>query len=395
MAKTKTTENNTAEITSGATVAESLKLIENTMEDREPTKYLPTGNIGFDLAITEGKGLPIGSSILFWADPGCGKSTLVGDISKRLLDCSKKSGEPFKVLYLAAEGSEELMRGLGLGKYMDSKDFIYVEKSLTWRQVEIFYNEILNGQNPACKDVKLIVIDSVNNILSDANTEKSVADGDFGTKSRERSLFYSKYFPVCKEKGISTFLIAQVRHNQDAVGLYADKRKAAVSYADKHNVDIILKCSKSTSDKELKKEDTKTIFGNVTGVKEYILKMTSSAADCKNRYCEGLPSEILMLKGKGADNSYVIRKLLEAYGFIVASGSWFSFNEQMCETFKFPNTKLRKEAIMDIIRNNAGSIVAFLKDKGYYGLQVQQPTEEIVEDTVDTGKQEPKKGKGK
>ena len=167
MAKTKTTETSTNEITSGATVAESLKLIENTMEDKEPTRYLPTGNIGFDLAVTEGKGLPIGSSILFWADPGCGKSTLVGDISKRLLDCSKKSGEPFKVLYLAAEGSEELMRGLGLGEYMDSKDFIYVEKSLTWRQVEIFYNEILNGQNPACKDVKLIVIDSVNNILSD------------------------------------------------------------------------------------------------------------------------------------------------------------------------------------------------------------------------------------
>ena len=380
-------EAKSVEISSGASASDSLKLIKDTLDSNRETVYMPTGNIGFDLALSEGKGLPIGASILLWADPGCGKSTLLADISKRLLDGSKARGEAFRVLYIAAEGSRTLMNDMGLGEYMDSKQFIYVERCLTWRQIEILYDEILNGKHEIYKDVKVVIIDSVNNILSDANIKKSSADGDYGTRAKERSSFYSKFFPVCKERGVNTFLISQVRHNQDAVSMYGDAKKAAVSYADKHNVDIILKCSKSTStnNSDIDENYTTTIFAKEKDVEKFILRMTSCAADCKNRYCKGLPSEVLMVQGKGADNAYVIRKLLEAYKLVKSGGGWYSFDPVLAEALKFPTNNLRKDALMDLIRTNAGLLVDYLKENGYYGLRVRDdvgtPTVIKEEDT--------------
>ena len=374
-------------VSSGASATDSLELIKSTLGEEKETVYIPTGNIGFDFALSEGRGLPLGASILLWADPGCGKSTLLADISRRLLDIHKSQGKPFKVLYIAAEGSRELMVSMGLQEYMKSKDFIYVERCLSWRQIEMIYDTILNGQHPVYRDVKMIIIDSVNNILSDANLEKSAADGDFGTRAKERSTFYSKYFPLCKEHEINSFLISQVRHNQETAGMmYGDKRKAAVSYADKHNVDIILKCSKSLSDGDIKETYTRTVFGKVRDKEEYIIKLTSSATDCKNRYCPGLPSEIFMVQGKGADNAYVLRKLLEANELVKAGGGWYSFAESICKKLDLPSTNMRKDVLMDLIRSNVGKVVEFLKEEGLYGLRIkdQGPAEVVKEEESPT-----------
>ena len=42
-----------------------------------PVEYIETGNVGLDLVLSDGKGLPIGSSTLFWARPGSGKQQLL------------------------------------------------------------------------------------------------------------------------------------------------------------------------------------------------------------------------------------------------------------------------------------------------------------------------------
>ena len=393
MAKTtKTEEKKTATIfTSGAKAAEAAELIKSTLAATKETTFIPTGNIGFDFALTpEGKGLPLGASILLWADPSSGKSTLLTDISKRLLDSSKRANVPFKVLYIAAEGSRQLMADMGLKEYMDSNDFIYVERALTWRQVEMLYNAILNG-HPDYKDVKVVIIDSVNNILSDANVEKSAADGDFGTRAKERSTFYSKYLPLCKEHEINTFLISQVRHNQETAGMmYGEKKKAAVSYADKHNVDVILKCTKRSASNELEagEEYIPTPFeAKHKNTERFIIKLSSDATDCKNRYCSGYPSEVFMIKGKGADNTYVVRKLLEVNRFVKSGGGWYSFSDEIVAALELPSGNLRKEAFLNAIKTNIGKIVKYLKDEGLYSLlikdrtSVQEVTEEPAEET--------------
>ena len=78
-------------------------IVNKSMTDAD-TQYTETCNVGFDLALTNGKGLPRGTSVLFYADPACGKTTLLADVSKRLIQVTQGTEEPFKVLYIASEG---------------------------------------------------------------------------------------------------------------------------------------------------------------------------------------------------------------------------------------------------------------------------------------------------
>lgn len=338
-----------------------LRVAEGGGEESKP-KYIPTGNVGADLAFSDGKGLPKGSSILLWAEPGCGKTTLIVDIALRLLKMHKKKKVPFKVLYLAVEGSRQLMYSMGVGPFIESKDFFYVEQPLTWQNVEVFYDAVLKG-HPLYKDVKLIVIDSVQNVLSKANLEKSCQDGDFGTRSKERSNFYSKYLPLCKSFGITNFLVSQVRQRQDAA-LFEDKQKAAASWGDRHNVDIILKCSRRVSQND--KITVNTVFGSYIDSNKFILTLNSKGQDCKNRYFAGNKSEILIEQGVGAHNEYVLRKILIANDLLIQKGGWLSFNEDLCELLKVEPKKLRNDEADKIIIEKENEIIKFLKNADCY-----------------------------
>lgn len=349
-------------------VESSLNILNSTMKESLDPEYMESGNIGLDLALTNGRGIPIGSSVLLWADPGCGKSTVLGDMSRRLLESHKKAGVPFKVLYLATEGSRQLMYDIGLRPYFESKDFIYIERTLCWRNVEQFYNAILSGENEILKDVKLVIIDSVNNVQSDANMGKSVADGDFGSKAKERTNFYSKYFAMCKERGITTFLIAQVRQNLEAGQMAIDKRKAAASWSDKHSVDIILKCSAVLSSADTKKVERVTAYGKTTELAGYVFKMNSNGSGCKNRFYKGSPAEIYIEMGKGADNAYAMRKLLEFNKILKVGGGWYSFSEDVAKPLGISAKNMRKEEAMDTIREHMGDFVTLLKEMGRYNL---------------------------
>lgn len=338
-----------------------IKAAESGGEDSK-TKYIPTGNVGADLAFSDGQGLPKGASILLWAEPGCGKTTLIVDIALRLLKMHKKKKVPFKVLYLAVEGSRQLLYSMGAGPYIESKDFFYVEQPLTWQNVEVFYDAVLKG-HPLYKDVKMIVIDSVQNVLSKANLEKSVQDGDFGTRSKERTNFYSKYLPLCKSLGVTNFLVSQVRQRQDA-GLYDDKQKAAASWGDRHNVDIILKCSRRTSQDD--KIEVKTVFGTYTDSNKFILTLSSKGQDCKNRYIPGNKSEILIEQGVGAHNEYALKKMLTSNKLLIQKGSWYLFNEQLCSALKIEAKNLRGTDVDQIIIDKEVEIIKFLKDAECY-----------------------------
>jgi len=346
-------------------------------EKNEDTLFIESCNIGFDLALTNGLGIPVGSSVLFYADPGCGKTTLLGDVSRRVIKKAKDEDKPFKVLYLATENSKELLKALGLDEYMSSGDFLYVQKELCWRQVETFYEAVLQGYGKY-KDVKLIIIDSVNNVLSDANLTKSVADGDFGTKAKERGSFYGKFLGRCAEKGVTSFFIAQVRQDQSA-GMYGDPKKAAASWADLHNVEMIVKCSKKSDATETAKIEVNTAFGKIQDQPKWIMKLHSSATNCKNRFFRGFPAEVLVVKGKGVDNTYAARKLLEANGYIKKAGGWFTFCKELQESLNFPSNNLRANDCNKYVRDNMGALIEMLKEAGQYKIEVSEET--IEEDT--------------
>ena len=366
----------------------------NAMAEPEPdTQFLETGNIGFDMAMSNGLGLPVGSSILLWAGHGCGKTTLFADVAKRLIESHKNAGETFKVVYLAAEGSRELMKKLGLKKYMDSKEFIYIEKRFTWRQVEQLYEMIVRGEG-YYDGVKLVVIDSVNNILSDQNLKNSVADGDYGTKARERSNFYGKYLPLCKQLGITTFMVSQIRQKQDALS-FGEKKKAAVGDPDLHNADIVVKCRANTDSKNLdvEKIERETAYGKSKEVVKYIMELDPTSNSSKNRYDLTHKCEILIEKGVGCHNYYSLRKILAYQGFLKVSGASYTFDKALSEAFGLPEKSVKRAEANDIIANKAGELVEFLKEAGCYSITKDDSTRvldpsEAIDDSDDDNDEE-------
>ncbi len=376
----------------GATLTqEQKKQLENLVKVEEPVQYIETGDVGLDLALSDGKGLPIGSSTLLWAKPGSGKTTVVADACKRLIEKFKKKGEVFKVLYIGVEDSSGLLSALGLDPYRVSGDFLYAKGQICWRQVEGLYTQVLNSDG-IFAGVKLIVIDSVNNVLSDQNTKNSVADGDFGTRNRERSNFYSKFLPLCKERGISSFFISQIRKKQAVASPYEDPNRAAVSDVDLHNVDIIMKCTASTNTTDASKIIEKTVFGEDKVASKCIFKMDSKATDCKNRYIRGNAVELLFEKGKKVHNYYTIGKLLEGNKFIKKNGSYLQLDPELCKAFKLPEGNLRRTELNKILEDHAGDFVGFLKKIGKYKVSIKETevpvTEEEVQAETEKGQEE-------
>lgn len=366
-------------------VEDEKSLIASLLAPPTELEYIPTGDIGFDMVLSNGRGLPMGSSILLWAEPGVGKSTLFTDAAKRLIQSHKAMNKPFKVLYVDIEGgAKNLIRDMDMNKYIESQDLLYYGKVITWRNMGKICDTILSGDK-VFGDVKLIVIDSVGQIQSDQNMKNSIADGDFGTKSKERGNFYSKYLPMLQAKGISTFLVAQARQNQEAAGMYDPKTKAAASWSDRHNVDIIIKCSAKQDSTFAAKVEVDSCFD--TTVKEansYIMVMDPTAAGCKSREGGTHKTEVLIEKGKGVNNFYILFKMLKFHGYISIAGAWYSFDKALLELLGLKDKKYKKQELIDILSasENVGKLVGFMKEMNCFSTVKTTVVEDSDEDEV-------------
>lgn len=379
MATKKSDSTSSLDDKAGTLTAEQKKMLKEAATKEKPLEYIETGDIGLDLALTDGLGLPMGASALFWAKPGSGKTTVIADAAKRMIEKAKEKGEVFKVLYLAVEDSDGLIRSLGLSPYL-GKEFLYIAKRLCWRHVEYLYELVLKNEKPY-DGVKLIIIDSINNVQSDQNMKNSVADGDYGTKARERSNFYGKFLPICKEKGVSSFFISQIRRKQN-VGMFEDPNRAAVSDVDLHNVDIIFKCTASSNSTDASRIEEKTIFGTDKVASKCIFKMDSKATDCKNRYITGNAVELLFEKGKGVHNYYTLGKLLEGNGLVKSSAGWWEINPEICDTFGLPKNKMRKDEFNKILTEHETELVEVLKRMGIYKVGISSVEVPVTEEEV-------------
>lgn len=377
-----------------AMLKELQSMIKVNNEEGEESRFIETGNIGFDMAISNGKGIPLGCSILFWGSQGCGKTTLFADVARRLIEKGKKNNEPFKVLYIDVEGSEFLTLDsrLGLKKYYHSCDFLRTDGKdhetgeihpITWSLIESMYDAIL-AEKPGFKDIKLVIIDSINNVLSAQQEKNSITSGDFGTRAKERSNFWAKYLPQCKQKKVSTFMISQARTKQDAVlSPYVSKEKPAGSFADFHNADVILKCIKASasSHDDSAKKVTLTAYNETKDQDRFILVLDPTAEGSKNRIARTYKCEVLIEKGFGAHNFYSLRKILEFHGFLKKNGAWYQFAKELIKGFNLPDKKMNREEVNKILRQNEELFVKFLKETDCYS--IVSKTEDIAESDID------------
>lgn len=296
-------------------------------EEFIPT-YIETGVLGFDLAISNGKGLPVGGCILMYSGKGSGKSTLCADIARRLLEKHEKAKLPYKCLYIDVEGgSKGLALNNGLSKFVSEehgKRLLYRKsKRTTWNDIEKIFRLILDKEEPF-KDVKLVIIDSLSVIMSEAmaDEKKAINAGDFGSGAKDRGNLFNKYLLELKSKGVSFLLIAQQRQKQGA-SQFEDQKRAATSDTDDHIVDCILKLTRSGggNDKETKKVE---VVSAATGEKEKIATQFYCAIQApeKNRFCAGLPRvKVLVRTGQGIVNRYTMRNLLRENKFLKETGT--------------------------------------------------------------------------
>ena len=353
-----------------------------TDENEFITTYQETGVIGFDLAISNGRGLPVGGCILMYSAPGSGKSTLCADIAKRLLDKNEKAGNPYQCLYIDIEGgSKGLALNNGLSKYVSAEHgrrLIYRRsKRTTWNDVENMFRAILD-KDEHVKDVRLVIIDSISAIMSEtqADLKADINKGDFGSGAKDRNILFNKYLLELKSKGVSFLLIAQQRQKQGA-SAFEDQKRAATADGDDHIVDCILKLSRSQggNNADVKKVE---VLSAATGEKAKIAPrfLCTIQAPSKNRFCADLsPVPVLVKVGKGIQNWYTIKKMLETYKLLKNQGSAnaprYVLNEKVVNYVGEPfEQECNKEVCQKWIANHVVGIKEFFKSVDLYHLTV-------------------------
>lgn len=356
--------------------------------------YQETGIVGFDLAISNGKGLPVGGCILMYSAPGSGKSTLCADIAQRMLEKNEKAGIPYKCLYIDIEGgSDGLALNNGLAAFVEEEHgcrLNYVPVGgMTWTKLEEMFKDILNNV-PPMDDVKLVIIDSLSSIQSDAQAdkEKKINSGDFGSSAKDRYNLYNKYLLDLKKKGVTFLLISQQRQKQGAT-TYEDQKKAATADGDDHVVDCILKLSRSGGGNDAETKKT-TVISTATGKEAKIADQfyCTIQAPKKNRFCAGLPAvPVLVRVGQGIINRYTVRNLLASVKLLKINGSGksrtVSISDELVNFVGGDNPYVQESDIRTAnrwIALNVDPIKEFLKARGLYTLVIPKSAEQEYDD---------------
>lgn len=349
--------------------------------------FLQTGCTPFDLAVSNGKGLPIGCAMLFYAERGTGKTTLIADVLYRILKRTHASNIPYKVLYIDIEGSGSLLESMGLGEFIEDGSLKLLQMSVNFKQLDVIYKDIVLNKEPF-EDIKLIVIDSINTVVAPETLQNEITKAEFGNKAKYRGKFYEKYLPICFERGITNIFISQVRQEQGAT-MYQEAIRPAVTSADLHWVDVVMKLTKQAGkDAQVPEiEDVKKVstMGAYEDRTRYIMKFASwgaSAKNLKNRFFKAPELRCLAEYGKGINNWFTLRLMLVNLGFFVSDGgkpAKYTITEEIKELFDASDidkeTFTRKE-LNDLCKKYNRPIIDFLESRGLYKLVLEDTEEE-------------------
>lgn len=343
-----------------------------------------TGNIGLDMALTNGKGVEIGSYVILTAGNGAGKSTTCLDLVKRILFRWKKNGlKDNKVIYIDMEGSKSLAENIGLGEYLNDGTLLYKPGPCTMAQLYDICDSIIDRKKKV-DGTKYIFIDSITNLLCEKEVNADSDKGDYGNAVASRNKWYKKYLAKLESMGITIFGISQQRKKQSVMNAFEDPNKAAVADGDLHYADVIIKLSKTSggNDPETKKKE---VFNATTGKTDkisYQFKVTYTTYGDKNRYGHFPPVTTLMTYGKGCNNWYIIKTLLESYNYLSNAGSAnspkFNFSPELI-TFVGVEAgeNLSKKEMRLYISQYLPEIKEFLRSKDQYCINKEQG---IIED---------------
>lgn len=347
------------------------ELARNMKKESFAPEFFETGNIALDMIVSNGRGLPVGGTVTFFAGPGAGKSTTCIDVAKRVLTRWRKEGLPYKVLYIDTEKSEALMNAMGMDEFRREGSFLVHNTLATFKSLEDYCSGIV-ADDDFVKDVRLIIVDSIQGIVCKRELEAGIESGDFGDAVRFRNKFYKTILPLLKTKGVACLFVSQQRKKQAATA-YENPNKSAMADGDKHYADVLLyfsKTSNSQNSETKKKEVVMATSNEKVGVTDSYFVTMKIDGD-KNRYGTKGEAKTLMRYGKGCDNWWVMHNLLSKWGHLKNKGSasspkWniddalFAATEQ---SFKPDSTKAE---LRTWLRHHMTAIKDFLKSNGEY-----------------------------
>lgn len=285
------------------------------------TVFYETGNVGLDMAVSDGRGLPKGGVVTLYAGPGAGKSTTCVDVSRRLLTKWRKEGLPYKIVYLDTEKSSDLIADGGLDEFYKDGSFLYKDDLITFDWLQDLCEDILND-NDDMGNVQLIIIDTLQGVVSKQELTNTLEGGDFGTAARLRNRFYKYYLPQLKAMGITCIFISQQRQKQGVTNPYEKTTKSTSTFGDKHYADCMLYFTKSSgADAGTKKKEIKVLTSDATVKLSNYFYTSIQVDEDKNRYGSRGIVKTLMKYGVGTDNWWIIHNLLQTYKHLRNDGS--------------------------------------------------------------------------
>lgn len=363
------------------------------------TVYIESGDVGLDIVLTDGKGIPLGANIMLFGLPGTGKTTLIGDFLKRILDKYKKAGIPLRVHYVDAESSRELLASTGVMEYVYDKEeyapqqVIYHEHVNSFAYLEEVYERVQDPKDNWGKEIRFIIIDSVTKLAADSQLDNEVNKADFGDNARARKKLYLKWLADIQALDITQFWVSQMSTKQNAQ-MFEDPKKPAVSDFDMHNMDIILKltANKDTKNVDINKIKYNTIQGVQEDIPKYLLKLDPGQNKySKNRYGQNIPLEIMLWRGHGVINAYAVRKILEAHGFIQKVDDQNFSMSQILADYLGPDALAqagiknidkfkRKPSLNALCSRNNNTLVEFIKSNNAYCMKLNNEEETDEDD---------------
>lgn len=383
------------------TVSQTTENNESGLKTLKETIFMPSGNVGMDIVLSNGRGIPLGANILLFGMPGTGKTTLLCDILKRNLDKYKAQGLPFRCHYVDSESSRDLLKSTGLWEYVyDPEEYapqqvIYHEHINSLKQLDEMYGRIQNPNDNWGKEIVFIVIDSINKLSADGQLTNEVDKADFGEDAKVRKKLEKKWFSIIQQLDITQFWVSQMAVVQNAMQ-FAEKNKPAVTNFDLHNMDIILKLTadKDTKNVDIKKIEYDTIQGKQEDITKYLVEVDPGKKTwTKNRYGQNIPLKIMLWRGHGIINTYVLRRMLEELGFTKKiNAEDFSLSQELAdylgaEALEAAGIKdiakvKRKPYLNRLCSQNNGKLIQFFKERDLYRMKKD---ETVVPEDEDDG----------
>ena len=354
-------------------------LSQRTKPEELRDSFILTGNPSFDIAISNGRGIPVGAFFMITAAKGTGKTTLCYDLVGKLLRRHKASKVPFKVVHLDIEGSKSLAGAFNLDEFVTSGDLLHMTGPVTYKRLEEMYFDIIDKKVPEYKNTKVIILDSIKNVTTDSMIDKDCEKAHYGLTAKAETEFFTKMVPLCLQHGITTILINHEKVVQGQVDFKGNAIKTeAGSDAAKYFSSALLRMTKKTDSKDidLSKKTVSGMHGNIELADKYIVIMTSPE---KNRYCRIGPVEMLVEYGKRIIDAQPVRDLLISNKLIKESGKGLMLDDAIAPD-NFKGKELTRKEIRTFVSTYEPGLITYLQGHGMYQFEPALKPGEVKKD---------------